>query len=115
MARLAAEVVGLAAAGTAFGGHDKATLKLLEAQGQKRAGDERCRRLKTGTVLIRDFGGSRHTVTIVPDGFIWQEKIYSSLSVIARTITGTNWNGPRFLAFGKIRAERAGIEQEQAA
>jgi Protein of unknown function (DUF2924) len=28
----------------AFGGHDKATLKLLEAQGQKRTGDERCRR-----------------------------------------------------------------------
>jgi hypothetical protein len=53
----------------AFDGHDKATLKLLEASGQKRTGDERCRRLKTGTVLIRDFGGSRHTVTIVPEGF----------------------------------------------
>src|SRR5277367_4306171 len=68
----------------AFGGHDKATLKLLEAQGQKRTGDERCRRLKTGTVLIRDFGGTRHTVTIVPEGFVWQEKTYSSLSAVAR-------------------------------
>jgi hypothetical protein len=35
-------------------------------------------------------------VTIVPESFLWQEKIYSSLSVIAKIITGANWNGPRF-------------------
>ena len=58
----------------AFGGHDKATLKLLDAHGQKRAGDQRAQRLKAGTVLIRDFGGVRHTVTILPEGFVWQEK-----------------------------------------
>lgn len=79
-----------------FGGHDKATLRLLRAYGQKRTGDGRCRRLKTGTVLVREFRGTRHTVTIVPDGFIWQEKTYPSLSAIARIITGTNWNGPKF-------------------
>ena len=39
-----------------FGGHDKATLRLLEATGQGRAGDRRCRRLKAGTVLVRDLG-----------------------------------------------------------
>jgi hypothetical protein len=53
----------------AFGGHDRATLKLLEELGQKRAGDQRCQRLKTGTVLIRDFEGVRHAVSIVPGGF----------------------------------------------
>ena len=80
----------------ALGGHDKATLKLLEAYGHTRTGDQRCQRLKAGTVLIRDFGGIRHTVTILPEGFVWQEKTYSSLSAIAKIITGTNWNGPRF-------------------
>jgi hypothetical protein len=99
----------------AFGGHDKATLKLLEGSGQKRAGDERCRRLKTGTVLIRDFGGSRHTVTIVPEGFIWREKTYSSLSAIARIITGTNWNGPRFFGLREGDCSKDGKQQGKAA
>jgi hypothetical protein len=35
-------------------------------------------------------------VTVAQDGFIWREKTYASLSMIAREITGTNWNGPRF-------------------
>ena len=35
-------------------------------------------------------------MTVVPDGFLWQEKTYSSLSTIAQLITGTKWNGPRF-------------------
>jgi hypothetical protein len=33
---------------------------------------------------------------VVPGGFSWQEKTYASLSTIARAITGTSWNGPRF-------------------
>jgi hypothetical protein len=99
----------------AFGGHDKATLKLLEAFGQKRAGDQRCRRLKTGTVLIRDFGGTRHTVTIVSEGFIWQEKTYTSLSAIARIITGTNWNGPRFFGLREGKGRKDSEQQERAA
>jgi hypothetical protein len=32
----------------------------------------------------------------VPGRFVWQKKIYASLSAIARIITGTNWNGPTF-------------------
>jgi hypothetical protein len=99
----------------AFGGHDKGTLGLLEAHGQKRAGDQRCQRLKTGTVLIRDFGGFRHTVTILPEGFVWQEKTYSSLSAIAKIITGTNWNGPRFFGLREGRAKGdAGLRETAA-
>jgi hypothetical protein len=99
----------------AIGGHDKVTLKLLEGSGQKRVGDERCRRLKTGTVLVRDFGGMRHTVTIVPEGFIWQEKTYPSLSAIARIITGTNWNGPRFFGLREGESTKDGKRQGKAA
>jgi hypothetical protein len=54
------------------------------------------RRLKPGTVLVREYQGERHTVTVVANGFVWREATYASLSTIARAITGTNWNGPRF-------------------
>jgi hypothetical protein len=99
----------------AFGGHDRATRKFLEELAQKRAGDQRCQRLKAGTVLIRDFEGVRHTVSIVPGGFVWQEKTYASLSAIARIITGTNWNGPRFFGLREGRGQKAARLQEIAA
>jgi hypothetical protein len=97
----------------AFGGHDRATLRLLEAYGQKKAGDLRCQRLKAGTVLVREFNGTRHTVTIVPEGFVWQEKTYCSLTAIARIITGSNWNGPRF--FGLREGQRKAVKQQETA
>jgi len=81
----------------AFGGLDPATRKLLEglARGEQPRSQTR-RPLKPGTVLVREYQGARHTVTVVPDGFLWQGGTYSSLSTIARAITGTAWNGPRF-------------------
>jgi hypothetical protein len=99
----------------AVGGHDKATLQLLEAYGQKRAGDTRSQRLKPGTVLIRDFEGVRHTVTIMPAGFVWQDKAYSSLSAIAKIITGTNWNGPRFFGLREGTGKKGATSEEAAA
>jgi hypothetical protein len=33
-----------------------------------------------------------------PNHYVWEGTSYSSLSAIARTITGTVWNGPRFFA-----------------
>ncbi len=80
----------------AFGGLDRETVKLLDqlARGGKRSGLNR--RLKAGTVLVREYQGERHTVTVVPGGFSWQDSTYLSLSAIARAITGTAWNGPRF-------------------
>jgi hypothetical protein len=47
-------------------------------------------------VLVREYQGERHTVTVVANGFVWREATYASLSTIARAITGTNWNEPRF-------------------
>jgi hypothetical protein len=81
----------------ALGELDRQTSKLLDrlARGDK-AGTDLNRRLKTGTVLIREYQGERQTVTVVPGGFVWQGMTYSSLSTIARAITGTTWNGPRF-------------------
>lgn len=80
----------------AFGGLDRDLIKLLDRLARGEKPNEIKRRLKPGTVLVREYQGERHTVTIVPDGFLWGDKTYSSLSVIAREITGTKWNGPRF-------------------
>jgi len=80
----------------AFGGLDRESLSFLE--GLARHGGSPRRRLKPGTVLVRDYQGQRHTVTVAPDGFDWQGTTYASLSAIARAITGTAWSGPRFFA-----------------
>jgi len=52
-------------------------------------------------VLVRDYQGQRHTVTVAADGFNWQGTTYASLSAIARAITGTAWSGPRFFALAR--------------
>jgi hypothetical protein len=49
-----------------------------------------------GTVLVREHRGIEHRVTVLDDGFEYQSRRYSSLSVIARAITGTQWSGPLF-------------------
>jgi hypothetical protein len=79
-----------------FGGLDRETVKLLDRLARGERPNELNRRLKTGTVLVREYNGERHTVTVVPDGFLWRDATYSSLSIIAQAITGTKWNGPRF-------------------
>ena len=99
----------------ALGGLDADTAKFLNglAQGDRPSGD-RPRRLKTGTVLVREYQGERHTVTIAPGGYVWRETTYSSLSTIARAITGTTWSGPRFFGLRAGGSRREDIEGEQA-
>jgi hypothetical protein len=81
----------------AQGGLDPGTAKHLDGlvRGDK-PGADHPRRLKPGTVLLREYQGERHTVTVVPNGYVWHETTYASLSTIARDITGTAWSGPRF-------------------
>jgi len=78
----------------AFGGLDPQTAKVLDGLAQNDKPPDR--RLKAGTVLVREYQGERHTVTVVPGGYVWRESTYATLSTIARAITGTAWNGPRF-------------------
>jgi hypothetical protein len=78
----------------AFGGLDRESLTFLD--GLARQTGPRRRQLKVGTVMVRDYQGQRHTVTVARDGFDWQGRSYGSLSAIARAITGTAWSGPRF-------------------
>ena len=52
--------------------------------------------LKPGTRLMREWQGRTYEVLVLDDGFSWQNTRYSSLSAIARKITGTAWSGPLF-------------------
>jgi hypothetical protein len=83
----------------AFGSLDRESLRFLD--GLARRGGSSQRQLKPGTVLVRDYHGQRHTVTVAPGGFNWQGTTYPSLSAIARAITGTAWSGPRFFALAR--------------
>ena len=78
----------------AFGGLSASTGRLLRSL--VKPGSEPPRRIKVGSVLIREHQGVVHEALVVPGGFCWQGKTYDSLSTIAKTITGTSWNGPRF-------------------
>jgi hypothetical protein len=74
--------------------------------GLARGGAEPVRHLKVGTAIVREHLGEMHEVMVVPGGFSWKEKTYPSLSAIAKGITGTSWNGPRFFGLrGKSGVE----------
>lgn len=58
-----------------------------------------------GTKLRRTFDGTEHVVTVLEEGFLFEGKHYKSLSIIAREISGTRWNGFGF--FGLLRKASA--------
>jgi hypothetical protein len=58
-----------------------------------------------GTVLTRVHGTTEHRVTVLDDGFEYRGERYSSLSKIARVITGTPWNGYLFF-FGRAHGTK---------
>lgn len=84
----------------AYGGLDKPTARLLHqliSQYAKTPGKIILpRRIKPGAILVRKWKGTNHRVTVGTMGFFYQERRYENLSEIARLITGTRWNGPRF-------------------
>lgn len=58
--------------------------------------------LGVGAKLTRIWLGRKIDVVVEEDGFSWEGRRYKSLSAVARAITGSRWNGPRF--FG-LRAQ----------
>jgi hypothetical protein len=60
---------------------------------------------RAGTILVREWQGTTHHVTVTDDGFLWNGKPHRSLSGIARAITGTAWNGPRFFGLREVNSK----------
>ena len=76
-----------------LGGLKSATRRLFERASQ----DARVRRpirvasvrkLAPGALLIREWGGTKHQVTVLERGVMFRGKPYRSLSEVARVITG---------------------------
>lgn len=55
--------------------------------------DENIHGFKPGTKITRLWKEKPHTVIVVPDGFEYSGKTYTSLSAVASEIAGTRWNG----------------------
>jgi hypothetical protein len=73
------------------GGLDRSIKRLLS-----RDGCAAQTQLAPGTIIAREWKGVRHEVEVTDDGYIHACQRWKSLSEIARAITGTRWNGPRF-------------------
>ena len=54
-----------------------------------------------GTVLVREYRGQVVRVTVLKRGFDFEGEIHSSLSAIAKAVTGTQWNGMLFFGLAK--------------
>jgi hypothetical protein len=78
----------------ALGGLCATRRRLLAKEDAKPARPGRA--LRPGTVLIRQWQGVAHQVTVAQQGVLYRGKPYRSLSAVARLITGTRWSGPRF-------------------
>ena len=76
-----------------LGGLSAATRRLLCKEEGKAA---RHRVIRPGTVLIREWHGVAHQVTVGEEGVLFRGERYRSLSEVARLITGVRWSGPRF-------------------
>ena len=83
-----------------FGGLDRKTRRLLERVADDLSHDAKrgapTRKAVPGTLLIREWRGKAHQVTVLSDGVSFRGKRYGSLSAVACLITGTRWSGPLF-------------------
>jgi hypothetical protein len=81
-----------------FGGIDRELRKALTAKPPRKA---KSPRLSNGARISREWQGRRYDVEQTAEGFAHQGKTYGSLSEVAREITGSRWNGPRFFGLRK--------------
>jgi Protein of unknown function (DUF2924) len=85
----------------AYGGLSRSAQRLLDQMMKEYAAKPNGkivlpRRIKPGSVLVREWKDKSHRVTVLADGFVYDGNTYSNLSEIAVLITGVRWNGPRF-------------------
>ena len=94
----------------ALGDLDRETVRLLDRLAKEKDAPatfpERAT-IKPGTLLVREWEGTLQRVMVLEEGFAWNGATYRSLSELARAITGTNWNGPRFFGLRDRKREGA--------
>jgi hypothetical protein len=92
----------------AFGGLKPSTQRMLAEfayDGANGSAAVRSCILRPGAVLVREWRGISHQVSVLEKGFSFRGKRYRSLSEVAREITGTQWSGPLFFGLKRSREE----------
>jgi Protein of unknown function (DUF2924) len=105
----------------AFGDLDRTILRRLREPGDEAYESGRARPfatrgpttregagLRSGALLVREWKGQLERVMVLDDSFAWNGGVYSSLSQVAKAITGTNWNGHRFFGLKAVRTGERG-------
>jgi hypothetical protein len=95
----------------AIGGLKPSTRRLLERWGRNGSwrgplAESARTLLKAGIVLVREWHGATHRVTVLDDGFDFDGERFRSLSWIARKITGVRWSGPLFFGLRSSAKEQ---------
>jgi len=85
----------------ALGGLKPSTRRLLQrvaedGRAHQSSSATPTRKLSPGAILIREWRGTSHQVTVLEDGVLFRGKHHRSLSEVARRITGSRWSGPLF-------------------
>lgn len=60
--------------------------------------------LVPGSRLVREWNRHAYTVSVIEEGFVYKDRTWTSLSAIAKDITGAHWSGPRFFGLHKATA-----------
>jgi hypothetical protein len=90
----------------AFGGLKPSAQRILDRVSDGPQKKVLKRRTSAGTVLIREWHGVKHRVTVLDNDVVYRGRRYKSLSEVARAITGTQWSGPVFFGLTQ-RAKEA--------
>jgi hypothetical protein len=79
---------------------DRVLVEGRKPRGKKRVDFVR-RSLSVGTRLVREWNGKTISVEVRKEGYLYADKLYGSLSEIARVVTGAHWSGPRFFGINR--------------
>lgn len=96
----------------AFGGlsgADRRRIRSLAARPEGSSVEVAHPQLRPGTWLSRTWQGEVHQVVVLDQGVDYRGKRYSSLSAVAREITGAHWSGPRFFGLQSPRLGKLGV------
>ena len=63
--------------------------------------------LNPGVTLVREWNGRTYQVQVLEKGYLYDHKVWGSLSEVAREITGARWNGPKFFGLRQTQKEAA--------
>lgn len=87
----------------AAGGLSRSEIRRFTSFGSSGRMDPAAGGILPGTWLSRTWRGEVHQVIVLDSGFEYRGRRYTSLSEIAKEITGSHWSGPRFFGLKSPR------------